>query len=85
MREYQSSIIKPRQGFITITLCVCPSVCVCVCVCVCLSVNNIAQKYLTNQLYFWWRPSFWPKDEVIRFWENSTQGKDGPRGVEIWP
>ncbi len=74
-------MIKPRQGFIAIALCAC----VCVRPSVCL-LTTYLKKYLIDQLDFWWRPFLWHKDEVIRFWEKSPQGKGGPGGgVEIWP
>ncbi len=52
--------------------------CVCMCVSVCLCVS-----VLSNQLHFWWRPSLWAKNEVVRIWEKSFLGKDGSVGAKI--
>ncbi len=41
-----------------------------VCPPVCPSVR--LKKYWTDQLHFWWRPSFWPKEETIPFWKKKS-------------
>ncbi len=58
--------------------------CVCVCVRVCV-LTRYLKNCLTNQINFGGKPSLWPMDEVIRFWEKSPWGKGGCGWVEIWP
>ena len=46
------------------------------CLCVCLW-RKYLEKYLTNQLNFWWETSLWPGGQIVRFWEKWDNGVCG--------
>ncbi len=37
------------------------------------------------KLYFWWRPSLWPREETIPFGKKSPRGKGECGWSKIWP
>ena len=59
---------NPVHGGVSYFAFVCRSVCLCVYV----SVSQIYQKYWTNQLHWWFKPSLWPREEFD--FENIAPG-----------
>ncbi len=50
------------------------------CVYVSVLLTKYLKNYRTDRLHFWWMPSLWHKEEMIRFWKKSPRGKGGPGG-----
>ncbi len=54
----------------------------------CVSVHLLTKylkKYWTNWTHFWWKPSLWPREDMIRFWEKLPLGKVSGRSLKFWP